>query len=115
MTAAKRGEWYNHSVSLLETGVPTSSEISAPLASSGVIFENDYSFHQTQFMGHHSGILFTEQGQLDLYRTLRLRDKRDSDQVVYARVLARTGGPVDAFKAKHPNISFPSGLELENY
>jgi len=112
---SQKKEWYNHVVNLHERDGSVSSEASVPLESSGVVFGRDYSSLLAEFIGTHSGAPFTEQKQLDLYRTLRLRDQRDSDQVIYARVLAQTGGLVDDFKAKYPHILFPSGLELENF
>jgi hypothetical protein len=40
-----------------------------------------------------------------LFGELRLKDKNpDSDQEVYAKVLAATDGPVNLFKAKYPHI-----------
>ena len=101
---------------LHERSVPTFSEVSGFLPSSGMVFGRDYPSLWAISIGTHSGVLFTKQEQLDLYRELSLRDRNpDSIQVIYARVLARTGGPVDIFRAKYPNISFPSGLELESF
>jgi len=98
---------------LPEADVLTFSETSASLSSFGVFFGRDSASAQAEFIGSHSGIPFTQQGQLDRYRDLRLRPKnQDSDQVIYARVLRQTGGSADAFEAAYPHISFTSGLEL---
>lgn len=69
------------------------------------IFGSDPPFYQAEGMGFRSGVPFTTQGQLDLYRKLR-EERLDSDQVVYSNVLRRTGGPFGVFEAHYPNIHF---------
>jgi hypothetical protein len=77
-----------------------------------VVFGRDPTSAQADFMGNHSGVPLTKQSQLDMYIELRLKNNNpDCDQVVYARVLAKTGGSVDEFKKEYPHILFPIGLE----
>lgn len=73
-----------------------------------VIFGKDPSSCQAKSIGIQSGVPFTEQEQVDLYRQLRIH-RLESDQVIYAMVLEQTNGPVDVFEAAYPQISFPSG------
>ena len=82
---------------------PVPSEILEPFPVSGVIYSKDPTSCQAEFMGSISGFPLTHQIQLELYRTLR--DTRpESDQVVYAEVLEKTGGPAEQFKALYPHI-----------
>jgi hypothetical protein len=67
----------------------------------GVIFGGDYPSLHAKTMGKDSGFPFTEQRQLEMYRE---SEGQESDQIVYAEVLRKTGKPVDAFEAKYPHI-----------
>lgn len=84
------------------------SEILQCTALSGVVFGKDPSSFQAKNMGVCSGVPLMRQEQLDLYRKLREDNQNpDSDQVVYAMVLEKTNGHVDAFRAAYPNIFKP--------
>lgn len=86
-----------------EISSPVLSEIFEPFPTSGVIYSKDSTSCQAEFMGNISGFPLTHQIQLELYRALR--DTRlESDQVVYAEVLEKTGGLVEQFKALYPHI-----------
>lgn len=79
------------------------SEIDPAL--SGIVFGKNPSSYQAEGMGIRSGVPLTQQKQLDLY--IELRGKMlESDQIVYAKVLRQTGGPVDVFEARYPHINF---------
>jgi hypothetical protein len=94
----QKGEWYNHIMDLHERG-----------GGPGVIFGKDYPSLHARTIGEHSGVPFTKQRQLDMYRKL---EGRRGDQIVYAMVLAQTGGLVYIFMAREDGIIFPSLLEL---
>lgn len=66
------------------------------------------SFFQAENMGIRSGVVITP-AQASLYEALREKpldrnDQVESDQVLMARVLRETHGPVDVFEAAYPNI-----------
>ena len=71
--------------------------------------KEDYPSLHAETMGNYSGV-YLDMIQLAVYRRL---EGGGPDQVVYAKVLALTNGPVDAFMARYSHVVFPS--ELKNY
>jgi hypothetical protein len=87
-------------VALSERNILVPPDVIVSPALPEVVFDRDYPSLWAKRIGEHSGVPFTEQRQLDLFREFRLREGNpDSDQFVYLRVLEQTSGCVEVYKA----------------